>query len=101
MAQQQEIPVYIHDPQARKDYTIDWGDYLKPQKLADDTDALVDSRWTVPDGITLSEQQFDDRYATIWITVTGSERLYDLTNHITTREGREDDQTIRLRIRDK
>ena len=102
--QQQEIPVYTHDPDSRKDYTVDWGDFLKPQLENEAADALIDARWTVPEGVTIEDARFDDRYSTVWVTVAGvagAARLYDLTVHVVTREGREEDQTIRLRIRQK
>lgn len=86
----------LKDPGASLDYAVDWGaDYLSGE-------ALASSQWTVepdePGGVSLIGSSFDLLVATA--TVAGGEpgKIYRLTNHITTTEGRDDKRSIVLRV---
>lgn len=85
---------FMKDPDAVLDYQVDWSSWL-------DTDTISTSAWTVPSGITKDSDTNTDTTATIWLSggVDGAD--YDLINHITTANGREDDRTIKVQVRSK
>jgi len=88
---------YVHDPNSVLDYTIDWTDWLAA------SETISASSWTVPAGITQTTPapSFTNTVTTIWITGGTLGTDYDLVNHITTNQGREQDQTITLRVRSR
>ena len=86
----------LKHPDATLDYAVDWGaDYLSGE-------ALATSDWSVePDaagGVAIATNAFDLLVATV--TVSGGEtgRIYRLTNHVTTTDGRDDSRSIMLRV---
>ena len=90
------MTLLLKDPEATLDYSVDWGsEYLSG-------DALVESRWTVspdePDGVELLSDRFDLLVATVQIEGGIAGRLYRLTNHVVTAEGREDSRSIMIRV---
>lgn len=85
---------YIKDPDAVLDYEIDWATWL-----GDDT--ISASEWTVPAGITKDSDSNTTTTATIWLSGGTVETTYALVNHITTTAGRENDQTIKIIMREK
>lgn len=88
---------YTHDPQSVLDYTIDWSDWLAA------SETISASTWTVPVGITQTTPapSFTTTTATIWITGGTLNLSYSVVNHITTSQGRQQDQTITLAVRDR
>ena len=90
------MTLLLKDPEATLDYSVDWGsEYLSG-------DALVDSSWTVspadPDGVELLSDRFDLLVATARMGGGIAGRLYRLTNHVVTAEGREDSRSIMIRV---
>ena len=90
------MTLLLKDPEATLDYSVDWGaDYLSG-------DALADSGWTVipdePGGVTVVSDRFDLLTATVEVEGGIAGRLYRLTNHVVTVEGREDNRSIMLRV---
>jgi hypothetical protein len=90
------MTLLLKDPGATLDYSVDWGaDYLSG-------DALADSNWTVsptePGGVTVVSDRFDLLTATAEVSGGIAGRLYRLTNHVVTVEGREDSRSIMLRV---
>ena len=85
----------IKDPQAVLDFRVDWSAWLA------DGDAIDTSNWTVPEGITQASATHDDTTATIWLSGGTLGETYSLTNRITTEQGRTDDRTIRVSVRDR
>lgn len=83
--------VFNKDPDETLDYGIDWSSWL-----LDDT--IISSLWIVPDGLTESLADFDDTFSLIWLSGGDSVSVYEVTNRITTAEGRIKDQTIFLRV---
>lgn len=86
----------IQDPQAIKDYKIDWSDWLADAPTPGDT--ISASSWTVHTDLTATTEGFDDDSATIWLAGGTVGETYEIINHITTAAGREDDCTFKLRI---
>ena len=86
--------VFIKDPDAVLDYTVDWETWL-------DSDTISASSWTIPAGLTEDSDTFGDSTATVWLSSGTAGGNYSITNHITTAAGREEDQTLIIRCREK
>lgn len=89
------LQTFIHDPQAKLDYSVDWTAWLAPG------DAIDTSVWAVtPLGPTLSANSVDvdGKIATIWFTGGTTGEKFVLTNHIITTDGREDDRSITIKL---
>lgn len=83
------------DPEAIKDYSIDWTDNLP------NGDSIATSVWSAENGILASAPDADTSIATIWLapgTVTEG-KAYRITNKITTAQGRTDRRSFRLVVR--
>ncbi len=96
----------VKDPSAVLDYEGDWTPFLSPG------DTIVTSTWTPlradgsPDtGITVTTTLFAPTNTIVWLTgghtddpmqVFGA--MHAIVNHITTNQGRQDDQTLYLDI---
>jgi len=88
---------YVHDPNSVLDYTIDWTDWLAA------SETISASTWAVPAGITQTTPapSFTNTGTTIWLTGGTLLTSYSVTNHITTNQGRQQDQTITLAVRSR
>ncbi len=89
------------DPESAKDYGVLWARWLEAGET------ITASTWTLPSGLVLDEDHeddFSDTETRVWIradeTVVIGEN-YDLTNHIVTSAGREEDQTITIPVRSR
>lgn len=87
---------YIKDPNATLDYTILWAEWL-----AEVADTISVSTWLLDDGITEVTSTNTDTDATVWISGGTVNNSYNATNRIVTTNGRTDDRTITLKIRQK
>ena len=88
------FPSFTQDPQDRLDYEIDWSEWLPTG------DTIITSTWAVDDAaLTLDDDSATTTAATVFASggVIGS--AYLVTNHIETGQGREKDQTIKIKIR--
>ena len=86
----------LKDPDALLDYSVDWGaDYLAG-------DVLTESSWTVSPaesgGVSIVSNRFDLLLSTVQVAGGTAGRIYRLTNHVATAEGREDSRSIVLRV---
>jgi hypothetical protein len=99
----------IKDPQAIKDYLINWAD---PNAVGGPFltggDTIATSTWTVylntnsgssqvlsvPPGIVVASSSFTNTTTTVWFSGGVAVTEYLATNHITTAQGRQEDQTI-------
>lgn len=85
---------FIKDPDAVLDYQADWSDWL-----GDDT--ISSSAWSSGEGISVDSSSSTDTTATVWLSGGVSGTNYEVVNHITTVDGREDDRTILIKVMDK
>lgn len=90
------IKTFTKDPDAVLDYVIDWSVW----PLADG-EIITASTWTAPAGITVDSEDNDNTTTTVWLSGGTDGTKYLLTNHVTTSEGREDDRTIRITVRER
>lgn len=85
---------FVKDPDAVLDYTEDWSEWMVSG------DSIVSSSWTVPTGITKDSDAFTGTETVVWLSGGTVGQVYQLTNHIVTADGREDDRTIAIRIKE-
>ncbi len=85
---------FVKDPAAVLDYTIDWSPWLGE-------DTIVTSTWTVEGDVDLSDEAIFASVTQVWASGGTLGTLADLTNHVVTDEGREDERTIRLILREQ
>ena len=83
---------WLHDPDALLDYSVDWSRWL----VSGDTIASVS--WTVPSGITNDHTSNTTSRATIWLTGGTPGKSYQITCHVVTAAGREDDRTFQITV---
>ena len=90
------MTLLLKDPEALLDYSVDWGaDYLSG-------DVLSESSWHVSPaetgGVSIVSSRFDLLQSTVEVGGGQPGKVYRLTNHVVTAEGREDSRSIMLRI---
>lgn len=85
---------FVKDPGARKDYAVDWSDWL-------DGDTISASAWTPPSGITQYSASNTPTAATIWLSGGTAGEEYAVVNQITTAGGRIDQRTIKIVVREQ
>ena len=85
------------DPQEVLDYTIDWSARI------DDNDVIETSTFTLVSGsgLTLGSQSNDDTSTTVWLSAGTLGTTYEILNHIITEDGREMEQTVKIKIKAK
>jgi hypothetical protein len=85
---------FIKDPDAVLDYEIDWSEWLV-------TDTISASTWAADTGLTVDSDSFTDTATTVWLSGGVVGTSYEVVNHITTANGREDDRTIIIKCKNK
>jgi hypothetical protein len=86
---------YIKDPDAVLDYAIDWSAWL-------DTDTITASSWAAnSENISIESSAHDDTQAVVWLSGGTVGEAYVLTNHITTAAGRQEDQSFKIKMKEK
>lgn len=88
--------VYIKDPSAKLDYSVDWSEWL-----SDIGDTIATSSWAVSSGLTKTIETNTTVSATVWLSGGIPGVIYQATNHIVTAAGREDERTITIRVQDR
>lgn len=84
------------DPDAVLDYMIDWG-----QKWLPAGDTITASTFDADsDDITIDSSTHTDTTATVWLSAGVVAGKYQITNHITTSQGRQNDYTFIVQCRE-
>ncbi len=83
---------FIKDPDAVKDYTVDWAAWLG-------TDTIATSSWSVPGGVTSAAASNTTTRATVWLSGGTAQTDYEAYNTITTAGGRTDRAMIKIQVR--
>lgn len=86
--------IFVKDPDAILDYKIDWSGWLNG-------DTISASSWTAEAGITIDSDSNDTTSATVWLSGGTAGEIYEVTNHIVTTLGREDDRTLTMQMDEK
>lgn len=86
---------FSKDPSAVLDYVFDWSAWL------DDTDQIIDATVTAPDGITIDSQSFTASAVTVWLSGGTVGTQYRVVCQITTADGRVDERTTTISVRER
>lgn len=89
------FPAYTKDPQARLDYRNDWTAWL-----AEDA-TITASTFTAETGLTVGATYFDDTSTTVWLSGGTDGTTYQVVNHVVDSEGREDDRTFLVKVKQR
>jgi len=86
-------PYIIKDPEAVLDYRFDWVEWLNG-------DTITAATVTVTNG-TKASQTFTNTTVTAWISGGVAGQVISVNCHITTAAGRQDDRTVRLKVKSR
>lgn len=84
---------FIKDPDAKKDYGINWQPWL-----TNEGDTIATVSWNVPAGLTVTAMSPAQSTPTVWLAGGTSGETYTVTCHIVTAAGRIDDKSFTVRI---
>jgi hypothetical protein len=90
------MPLFQKDPNAALDYKRDWSLWLAPTG-----DTIVTSTWIVPTGLTKTAESNTTTVATVWLSGGTTGLSYQVTNRIVTAQGRTEDRTMEVVIRER
>lgn len=82
------------DPDATLDYVFDWSVWL------DDTDSISTDTITVTGGLTVESHSHTTSAVTVWLS-GGDPGTQTVSCLITTADGRIDERTMNIRVRDR
>jgi len=85
---------FIKDPDAILDYGVNWTEWIGD-------DRITISSWVVPPGIIKTDESFTDKIATVWLSSGTVNQEYRLINRVQTFDGRYDDRTIIILVKQK
>ncbi len=86
---------YIKDSDAILDYGFDWSNWL------DVGETIVESTWTVSDGLTKISDTHTETVTKVWISGGTIGNDYTIVNHIITSNGKEDERSHIIRVRSR
>ena len=86
---------YVKDPNAVLDYAVDWSGWLAV------SETITTSTWTVPTGITKDSDSHSTTKATVWLSGGMAGTRYRLVNRVVTNQGRTDDRSILILVRER
>jgi len=89
------ITKYTKDPDAVLDYQFNWESWLA------DGDEIESATVTPESGLTVDSTAVTAGTVTAWVSGGTAGNTYDLTCHIVTTDGREDDRTIRIVVKER
>ena len=84
------------DPNEVLDYDLTW-----EAQMTADGDTIDTSNWMVPAGITKDSQSNTTTRTKVWLSGGTTGQTYELLNHVVTAGGREFDQTMKLKMKDR
>lgn len=86
---------WTKDPSAVLDWVFDFSDWL------DDTDTITAHDVTAPDGLTLDSSSATTTAVTAWLSGGTVGENYTVVCQITTADGRTDERSIRIQVRER
>ena len=81
----------VKDPAAILDYAMEWGDWLG-------ADVLDTVTWSVPAGITKTDESKSATTATIWLSGGSNSVSYTISCTVTTLGGRTNKRTMTIAV---
>lgn len=88
------LPYWVKDPDAVKDYTVDWTAWLA-------ADTISTSNWFVSAGLTVGTKTNTNSAATQWLSGGVKGKSYRVTNRIATVGGRTEDRSFNIVVKDQ
>lgn len=85
---------FIKDPSAILDYSLDWSDWLTAG------DVLAHCAFVPSPGLSVISVNNTDTIATCWLSGGVPGQTYNVTCHITTNDGRQDDRTFQIVVKE-
>lgn len=85
------------DPDSLIDFIVDWGDWLTNNNV----DTIAASTWIVPNGVTVDHTEQSGDFTAIWLGPSSAGARVVVTNRITTLQGRVQDQSFTVIVRDE
>jgi hypothetical protein len=89
------FPSYNKDPNAVLDYRWDWSSWLAASEVISSHSAIVEA------GITVDSSSNSTTAVTIWLSGGTEGQAYTVTARIVTNQGRTEDSSIRINVRQK
>lgn len=86
---------FLKDPDAVLDYVFDWTAWL------DDTDTISSTTVTAATGITVDSTSFTANTVTVWLSGGTAGRNYTVACLIATADGRTDERTMTITVRER
>lgn len=90
------MTLFQKDPNATLDYKRDWAVWLAPFG-----DTILTSAWIVPAGLTKGTDTSTSTTATVWLSGGTAGQSYDVVNRVVTTQGRTDDRTMQIVVRER
>jgi hypothetical protein len=86
---------FVKDPDAVLDYKIDWSAWLG-------TDTITASQWLSEDeALVIDSEEASDTETVVWLSGGEIRKRHLVTNRITTADGRTNDRSIRISIKEQ
>ena len=82
------------DPQAEKDYAVDWSAMLQ------DGETINASLWTPDAGIVTADESINGGVCTVWLSGGTAGTTYNIVNRITTSRGMIDERTVQVKVKE-
>lgn len=93
---------FVKDPDAVLDYQFDWQELDRPWlSLGEEIVASTISLEVGATDLTIDNTTHDATSATVWLSGGEVGKDYEVTNHITTNQGRQDDRTMLIQVRER
>ncbi len=89
------LDVFTKDPNATLDWVVSWALWLE------DADSIVASIWVTSAAMTVEGDSFSDVDTTVWLSGGVEGERETITNRVTTADGRVEDFSFMLIIRQK
>lgn len=83
---------WTKDPDATLDWIFDWSSWLQAGETISSSEFIVSA------GLTVGVTSNTTISATVWLSGGSTGQVYQVTNRITTNQGRTDDRSIRIRV---
>lgn len=88
--------MFTKDPDAYLDYQVDWTRWL--EGIEDTIQAVT---WLVPNGLVKESESNTTTTATVWLSGGEAGQSYDVVCRITTANGRIDDRTLNIIVKER
>lgn len=77
------------------DYSLDWSKWLA------NNEHIISSTWTPSAGVTVESNTSTGVVTAVWLSGGTPGFPFTIVNHIITDQGRQDDRTITIRVRER